>query len=255
MLISSFSVVGCEKLEEIPSNTFCYKMELCDNGSIVQTMEFPTYIKDKNKAYIEELTKNIENKVYNTLYLNYYLTSIKKQKNETDFTNIKFIAPYYENGKIKFSCEFKNKQTFNIFSEQSALCVDLIQKEEIETTFIFATKNNDIMIGEKIYSIVNEVYEKYYNELNEEVLFEYTYITPYSKIHSNADYIAENQHSWIVKKSELENEKIIKIWIVDANRGWWYLLVIIGMLLSVLIYCFFDKIFRKKIIFNLDNKV
>jgi len=255
ILISSLCISGCEKIEEKPTETFCYKIELKDNGSICQTMEFPIYCEDKNEAYITELTKNIENKLYNTMYLSCYLISLKQRENQSIFENIKFTAPHLENEKIIFSFDFENKQIFNSFSSQNSLCIQLIQKEEMQTIFPFTNKTNDITLGERFYSMVNEVYEKYYNESIGDVFFEYSYITPYSKIHSNADYVVKNQHSWIVKKSELENEKIINIWIMDANRGLWYLLVIAGMLLSSLIYCFSDKIFRKKSKFNLDNKI
>ena len=245
---------GCSGVKTPPEDTLCLQVQLCDNGKVTQTIEIPTFSEENNQDYLKDLVSNIEKKIYNNYYIAYYIAGLKSGE---DLKDITFTKPYYDKGsqKVKFSFQFSNQKVLSSINQTGGeLCLSFLEIARTEKDFPFFEKNKDgVMVCEYYIDIVKQVYNKYFDKkFDGGVLLEYRYIMPYKNIHSNADFENGNSHSWIAKMGGSVNEKKIELWIVQPNRGMWYLGIII---LMASVYFIVYLVFNKKSLFTRKNRL
>ena len=160
---------------------------------------------------------------------------------------------------IRYLFNFANTTCYLEFKEANNYIKE--DKEIIETNYFFTTvtktvkdpifdkiSNGAITIGKNcLYQVEKHMVNvfgderckeiKYYTQYDKYAAkFNYTYIVPTSRLHSNANSITRNSdgyyfHTWEVNTNNLDENgnSVIKIeyWTVQANRAVWYVLTIL----------------------------
>ena len=260
----SLMAVGC-KSQDLPSDSLFLQLGINSYGGVSQSLGFPTmenelssyYPQEKIEVYKQDLKASIETKIYNAYYLKYLINYVKApiENYQIGGEYVKFNSPQLEDERVVFSFNFLNSNAWNLYNnsqvaEQSPSSPDLsfISTVEVEKDFPFTEKDaNGNFLGSYYSQLIKDSILKHFPnfDLNQlEFVFEYRYFTPYSRLHSNADLIVKNGegslHSWLLSERNFQENKLINISIKEANKGVWYLTVLISFLvisLFVLITC------------------
>lgn len=180
---------------------------------------------------------------------------------------------------LRFYFKFADTTCYNEFKNINEYVKEDRVVEEISNLFTTTTKvvkdpifdklaNDAVTIGTKCINIANTLMENQlgftrWEEIKQNInyedyasKFEYTYVVPTARVHTNADTIEKdakgyNYHTWNVNLDNLDGQgnSIIKIeyWIVSANVWVWYVLtLIIASCVMVAIYIFGKNKEKKK---------
>lgn len=282
IIILSLTGFGCAKSQSLPLNSFYFEMQLTGEGQVAQTLAFPTFSLELQEKYSEkqvekyeqDLVSAIYNEVFSKFYLKYWIKYIDSGRTlQTDET-ISFTRPHVEENRVLFSIKYSDMDAWRFFNTESSgeeevtaeenARMDFVTRVETASYFPYSQTNS---AGESVASIycklVNQTIKKYFPQeecAKYDYCFEYRYITPYSRIRSNADETLIEErgwvHSWRVNSGEIGREKIIKIWASNINAGNWYLVALIVTLgvfaLALLIYFIVRR--REKKGMNIGNQ-
>ena len=264
-LLLSLTLTGCSKGQPLVSNSFCYEMKTSYDGSLSQTFSFPTFSQQLSEKYSEEqisayysiLCKSIYDNVFSNVYLNCWLKYIENPIEEFALTGnrIEFQRPHIEKNDVVFSVSYSDTDSWRFFnsskSEASAKESEqefkMIYKVESSSTIPFLQKNSEGKTVAEIYrSIVNKTLKECFakEDISKfDYNFKYRYITPYERVHSNANEIKRTaqgaEHTWTINSS-LENEGEVKIWASEPNAGYWYLFALVGtVILAILTFAIY----------------
>lgn len=266
LLFMSLMAMGFMQTRSLPSNSFSLQTEVLASGGVSQTIVFPTLIEDlkiehndgKINAYLEKLEQSIETNVYNNMYMKYWLKYLEDPKTEYIIGGevVQFSRPTLNDSKNKiyFSMNFLNSDAWNYYNPKEE------KQQDDDSNFFFLDK----IESKSVFPFAEEVAAAYINILTEcidssfegfnmndiDIYFEYDYVTPYSKIRSNADIKQSTSqgylHSWIQKRENLSDQKTINIWYNKPNCGLWYLFVL-GVTLSGLVISLLILKLKRKI--------
>lgn len=269
-VMMSLMVCGCSKSSTLPSNSFSLQTKLNVYGGMSQTITFPTLFQDLKKLYDEpeiddylgSLESSIESEIYNNLYLKYWLKYLEDPNKDFiiggDYVNFERPSINEQKTEISFSLNFSNSAAWRYYNSQGEKESEdenddgfyFLSKTETKTNFPFSEETASSYLNVLTNTLNQSFLDFDLNKLN--LSFSYHYITPYSKLRSNADVLSSDQegyrHVWVQKQEELKNQKEIKIWINTVNKGAWYLLVlgITTLLLAIILLILkFSKINKK----------
>lgn len=201
-------------------------------------------------------------------------------KLETDANNNLYTA-------IKYEINFANSTCFQIFKKVNSYTAedkvtetknylfttvtkvvkdpifDKIANDALTTGKIAINKAEQIMVdnlGDDVWNnIKTELkYDKFLNKFN------YFYVVPTKRIHTNADSVAKDDdgyyhHKWTVNLNNLkeDGDSIIKIeyWTVSANRAVWYIvaLIISGVIITTVYFVAKNKEKQNKEKFKIEQ--
>ena len=266
IMLFSLMAFGCS-MTTLPSNSFSLKSIVLANGGVRQEIEFPTlksfldgYDQNKINDYLQKLQTEIEEKVYNSFYLNYWLKYMENQNTEFIIggDKVKFERPALsaDQNSISFSLGFLTRDAWEYYTKQNE--EDEEGSEEFKNIFMTKTESEGQFpfteeIAEQYLSVVNSTVKAYFPNLTiskSDIHFSYVYQTPYQKIKSNADVKGENKegvyHIWTKSKEEIKEEKPIVIWVNEVNKGVWYLLILGTTLFLSLIILLIYYLRKKK---------
>lgn len=265
LIVLSMSLMGtgCAKAQSLPSNSLY--LEVCINqcGGVSQSFGFPTYEKELLSQYSREevdkyksdLKREIEVNVYNNYYLKYFMNYIQNpiEGYEIGGELVSFVPPSYEGGRIVMEFNFLDSIAWRIYNNKgnegkeegvSNDSSSWVIKEQTSKEFPFNCKDSEgRYYGEYYSNVIKQTLTNCFPDYQFEkgIEFEYRYITPYKKVKSNADirdtategYV----HSWSLNEENFSQDKIISIWINQANKGIWYLTSLIVFLgISTLLF-------------------
>ena len=231
-------------------------------SSVSQNFAFPAnakYFLEKEEssetvnAYVEELKNNIRSKVWNIMFLNYYSVYSQNpvEKYKIGGDQVVFSQVEYNSAadRFEFSFKFNSYGAWKHYHPSSGeddkpdegnlfLAIDSSESE-----FVFGQSVGDSTLGQMYAAIVEDAQKKYFSQelvagLNT-FTFCYDYVTPHKRIHSNADEVVSADgyyhNLWRCSIDELSEGKTVALKTVNANRGWWYLVVLGGVVAGVAI--------------------
>ena len=251
------------------------EQELEDNG--VSRDEVTKIIMDLNKFVTEDNPFIIGDGIFAELMNNYQqkLLISNKYTMQEKTAMIKGVTngveTINENNKcvgVRFYFKFANSICYNEFKNINEYIKEDRVIEETSNLFTTTTKvvkdpifdklaNDAISIGTKCLSVANTLMENNlgadrWEEIKQKInyedyasKFEYTYVVPTARVHTNADLTEKDAkgyyyHTWNVNINNIDNQgnSIIKIeyWTVSANVWVWYVLTLIiasGVMITI----------------------
>lgn len=248
VLVFSLMAFGCS-LGTLPSNSFSLKTTISVYGGVKQEITFPTlkeYLQDLDtettNSYLQKLESEINDKVYTSFYLKYWLKYMEEQNNEYIIggKNVQFTKPKLSEDEksISFSLNFVTRAAWDYYTKEDDDESDEDPSGDYQNIFLTHTQSKGAFpftreIADQYLEVVVGVIQTYLPDFDvdgKNINFAYIYQTPYQKIKSNADIKGENSegyyHAWAQSNKNIGSEKQIAIWINEANKGWWYLSVL-----------------------------
>ncbi len=275
--ILALPLFGCQSEQSGIRKENAVQMQVISaRTSIAQNFSFPTnisYFKSNGasdeilESYLAQLADEIRKQVWNKIFLNYFALYVSNPNNlyviggsQFKITEISYNS-YDET--LEFSLIFNSYDAWNYYHSSTKdeeneddgnlfLDIDISQ-----SLFPFCQQANGISIGENYYNLILSVQENYFSEdilgKLEKPKFQYDYATYHKRIHSNADlkfYDGLYHHVWIATYDQLASEKNIELKTVNAERGWWYLVVLCSVIALVTVgsvgIFVYDKIKKNK---------
>lgn len=170
-------------------------------------------------------------------------------------SNLFLVNDLYK--EIKYEISFANSLCYNEFKNINQSIKE--EREVVEINNFFTTTkrvvkdpifdkmaNESITIGKKCLELANNIMEQeigalLWEEIKQEInyqtyasKFEYTYVVPTARIHTNASTVQKSSegyyyHTWQIDLNNIELEQPIKIeyWTTSANRPVWYVLALL----------------------------
>ena len=249
MLVMSVSLCGCQSYKPC-DNAVIMSISSYSNG-VTQSFSMPAgtnYYREKGQdeqvidSYIENLQTQIRNRLWNTMYLNYYAIYLKNPIEEFalggDLVKIKAVTYNSVSDSVSFSFVFGSYEAWKYYhpTTQSGDEAQDDQSVFLEVdfskgTFPFSQISNDQPVGQIYYDVLYQTklqhFAKDIVESETKPTFVYRYGTTHKRIHSNADFVYEDgliYHVWQVDFDDLANENPLELYTVNAVRGWWYLI-------------------------------
>lgn len=251
-----FPLLGCQTQTKPQLNKNAYEIDLSvGQSAVAQRFAFPaqTDFLAENKAsqqqieeYLASLIKQIRLQVWNVLFLNYFAIYSQMPNNDyviggdlVDFGEVEYNPSY---DCVEFTLMFKSYAAWNYYhkaedDDKQQDDGNLFLDEELsQSKFIFSQQSGGITLGQRYYDIVHSVMEEHFADIAQSApapQFRYDYATFHKRVHSNADityYDGLYHHVWQQEMQDLGQEKIVEIKTVNAERGWWYLVVLCSAL-------------------------
>lgn len=247
-------MAGCQKTT-LPSNAVILQVASY-SSSVEQTFSFPAdaqYFKENGaddetiNEYIEALTTSIKMKVWNKIFLNYFLIYSQNPSNEfaLDGDQVVLNQAQYNSvtDSISFSFVFKSVAAWNYYHQSNNESeeeneqdggIQFLDVTFSDGVFPFCQSSGSQPIGYDYAKLIQDEKEKFFSQellANEPAIsFVYDYATTHKRVHSNADVVYSNSlyhHVWTSSYDQLTEEKTIQLYTVNAIRGWWYLIALI----------------------------
>ena len=251
MQIASYSS-SVEQTFSLPANTDYYR----DNGVDKQTIS----------EYVEALTTSVKTKIWNKIFLNYFL--IYSQNPSAEFAldgdqiilnQVKYNA---STDTVSFSFVFKSIAAWNYYhpstgneetEDNQENGISFVDVNSSSGIFPFAQLSADEPVGYVYAKLIQDEKETFFPAqlVSEEpkVSFVYDYATTHKRVHSNADYVYSGtlyHHVWIADYDELSEDKTIELYTVNAVRGWWYLTALLIALLVAVVGVIVIYVLKKR---------
>ena len=235
--------MGCSKEQSYSSNSFLFATQNTSYGAVTQSIEIPTMqneilkknSQEKFDRYLNELVSNVEQKLYNNYYLRYWIKYLDNPQKQYIIggQQVKFLRPQISEDKnfVYFSLNFLTNDAWKFYNQSSTSSnastddkILFLKRVENQTNFPFNKELKDYYLD-----ILKTSIDKSHIDIDltlSIIDFAYNYITPYSKINSNADYKFQTgngyNHVW-TQSLNINQDKQIKVWVNNINKGLWYL--------------------------------
>ena len=270
-MIMSLMTIGCSNKQPLSSDSLFLQTKISSAGGVCQSLGFPTfreellqsYEESQVESYLKKLKNEIEQKVYNAYFIKYALIYLQQpvEKYKIGGDVVQFSPPFVDGERVVISFNFLTQDAWRFYNKQKGSGLNSKDDAFISTLktrgvfpFNQKTETGDYQ-GEYYSNLVKDCIGKSFPKFNISLLefeFEYRYETPYLRLHSNADNVVSTEegklHSWSISEKCLNQDKTIEIWIKEANRGWWYLLALIAMIVvSVAIFVILSIKGKKRI--------
>lgn len=283
--LSGFSFsANAEAERTIGDDYFMISQYVFGNGSVVQKYDFALnsphlgslgLTKGEIEAYKDKLISNFDH-FREEHIANFTLLFMQNEDKKAEYAignDLKISKTLYsaEYDNISFSITFENQEVWKFYSSSRSSSseqpseekpvIEFISKEEASSKFPFAQEINygseKITVARRYKNAYlnafegSSIYSKLQNSYKPD--FVYNYATVYNKIKSDSDlrFVDNNgfyHHVWIREEGELENATVT-LSITNANRGWWYLVALVGTIgLSAISIGIAFLIKKKKII-------
>ncbi len=255
------------------STSIIFLVEVRQDGCFSQTISFPTmeellcFGSEESENYVQKLLTKIKTTLFFPYFYNYFSLSSLIAKPEYKFGGEKanYTLPTYNKEKktISFSFCFFDDEAYKLYHPQKE-----DKKSEAEKGFFFSKqkssgeflfsqklKGEEKTVGEFFVDILSTTIKSCADREVEPPKLVYAYQHFSNKIHSNADIFAKNEnaylHVWESEISELSEEKKIEIYVLNPNRGNWYVLAVGSVIFIVIVagtihYLIVEKKKRKK---------
>lgn len=241
-------------------------------NSVSQNFAFPAnanYFLEKEQPkenvdqYIEELQNNLRLKVWNMMFLNYYATYSKNpvEKFKIGGDQVVFSQVQYNSktDRVEFSFKFNSYAAWKYYHPSSDDDEEeddgnlFLNIDRSEGEFVFSQSVGEGTLGDVYAGIIEDAQKAHFSEELISGLstlsFCYDYVTVHKRIHSNADEVISADgyyhHVWRSPLDKLSDGKTVALKTVNADRGWWYLVVlggvVAGVAISLMIVFIIDK--------------
>ena len=258
----------------VPSNDgeICFSIEINQNGSIRQSISFPTQAslldlsQEQEQNYLKELTLAIKSKLFFPYFVNFYATSTLKGNQEYVIggEKLSYNLPAVQDDVIVFDFIFADSETWEYYhdtQDDDGLDIErgiFINLGKSKNQFLFSQKANfggkEQTLGEYFYSLLSSVQEKYVSGQKlqniQKPKFSYIYSHPSNKVHSNADERFESEgqivNVWSQEIERLGEEKMVEIFVYSPNKAVWYACAVGGTIVAMIIVWVFNILRRKK---------
>ena len=229
MAISAFTS-GVSQSFSLPANTEYYR----ENGQSEQTIEL----------YVQDLESTVRTRLWNNMFLQLYATYLANPIEEFalggDIVSLKQVAYNSVSDSVSFSFVYGSYDAWRYYhpssdEEEPDQTNDslFLEVDESEGSFPFSQLSGSEPAGYIYAQVIKEVKLRHFSaelvEAEAEMTFAYDYATTHKRVHSNADYTFSDSlyhHVWQQSYSELANAKVVQLYTVSANRGWWYLVAL-----------------------------
>ena len=229
MAISAFTS-GVSQSFSLPANTEYYR----ENGQSEQTIEL----------YVQDLESTVRTRLWNNMFLQLYAIYLANPIEEFalggDIVSLKQVAYNSVSDSVSFSFVYGSYDAWRYYHPSSDEDEPdqtndslFLEVDESEGSFPFSQLSGSEPAGYIYAQVIEEVKLRHFPaelvEAEAEMTFAYDYATTHKRVHSNADYTFSDSlyhHVWQQSYSELANAKVVQLYTVSANRGWWYLVAL-----------------------------
>lgn len=246
-----------EDKNNIFQNSICFAFDISKEGSITQTISFPTLEEEialeeeKKEEYIKSLTNKIKTTLFFSYFYNYYTTSaLASADYKLGGGKVMYTLPEYSavDKTISFSFDFIDSEAWEIYhpkSEENGTEVEkgvFINKQISNGDFLFSqdisVDGKTMLVGEYLVENLSTTIENFTDKEFAKPSLVYAYSHPSNKLHSNADVVLESEngftHIWKSDFENLKEERKIEIFVYSPNTWLWYCLAL-GIALFVVI--------------------
>ena len=271
ILLFIFFFSACQTEKAYFNGDIVFALSFQKDGGISQTITFPTQEKEmglseeQKEKYISELLTEIKTTLFFSYFYNFW--TISENSNNDDFKiggeKMNYILPTYneKQGNISFSFYFANSKVWDFYHPktekednyqvQKGFFIDKgTSSGNVLFTEKITIKNKEQTLGNYFYTILSTIQSKYTDQTIEKPVFVYEYNHYSNKLHTNADYKStkDNLYSnaWVITFEELETQKTIEIFVYSPNREIWYLVALIGVILTTICVGFILYIKERK---------
>ncbi len=270
-LLFIFLFSGCASEKNCFQNEIAFCLTLKKDGSITQTISFPTQEEEMNLSlkekttYVEELTRELKTTLFFSYFYNFFTTSATSTNQEYKIGGemMNYALPTYnENDKtVTFDFFFANSEVWDFYhpkgEEDDSYKVEsgfFVDKGVSSGNFLFGEKliinDREQTIGEYFYTILSTVQSKFSTQQLSKPSFSYKYTHHSTKLRTNADLKEEKDglysNVWNASYEELDEHKKIEIFAYSPNRATWYTLALGITVLAVSALCLIENLKNKK---------
>lgn len=259
IILFIFLLSGCNAEQQTFSNSITFGITLKSDGSISQTISFPSQVdqmnlsEDKKIEYINRLTLEIKKSLFFPYFYNFYTISALSQNLEYKIggENMRYTEPTYseEDQTIYFSFSFANSDVWSFYhpkaEEDDGMEIGKtlfmnFGKSENNLLFneTFSSNGLETTLGNHFYTILSTVQQEFCDVELSKPSFAYIYSHYSNKLHTNADVKqkinGQNEYIWTTDYANLSQEKSVEITLYSPNRAVWYAFALAGTILIML---------------------
>ncbi len=263
ILLFIFLSSGCQTTKTDFGDRIAFSLSLKKDGSITQTISFPTQEEQMNLSeeqedeYVKDLTTELKTTLFFSYFYNFYSISEKGTNEEYKIggENMNYVMPTYDEEKeqVYFSFYFANSKVWEFYhqktNEENGYKIQqgfFIDKGVSSGNLIFNEKikinEKETTLGNYFYTILSTTQRKFTDKEIEKPSFIYEYNHYSNKLHTNADYKSTkenlNSNAWMTTFENLDTKKTIEISIYSPKREVWYSLALSITILGVITGCF-----------------
>ena len=265
----AFTLVGCNHQERLDFENKMAMQVVVTQNSISQNFMFPAFAKyfaehvgeEGTQNYTNYLCEQISKNIWRVYFLNYLaIYSLSPDEKYTPGGKELTIVEVNYNevdDMVEFAFKFNSLSCWEYYhpsdedDKEDDSGINFIETSSSEGIFPFCQELDGNKVGDTYTQIIKDTQKKHFSEEQVDgcpkIGYVYDYVTYHKRVHSNADsviYQAGNYHHvWQSDNLELAQDKTIILSTNNANRGWWYLVVLIpvvvltgGICLGIWIY-------------------